>query len=139
LGKRACYKLRLLDIFGLNFEKSESGLFSGIIMSMLSNIKKFIIEYFDSFKTRFFPKLSNIPHMEMTTIEVLRKKLSTAVVYIEYGVGGSTLLAMSIQVPSIISVETDRRWIQRIKNSSRKVGSTSQLELLHADIGKVTS
>lgn len=106
---------------------------------MLSSIKKFIVEYSDSFKTRFFPKLSNVPHMEMTTTAVLREKLSTTVAYIEYGAGGSTLLAMTIQVPSIVSVETDRRWIQRIKNSSRKVGSTSQLELLHADIGKVTS
>ncbi len=61
-----------------------------------------------------FDKVSEIPAMEPTGIKVLKQCLSASQVYLEYGAGGSTLLAGQMGVQNIISVESDKKFLDSI-------------------------
>jgi hypothetical protein len=47
------------------------------------------------------------PHLDAPTVEWLRQRLQSADLYLEYGCGGSTVLANTLGVPTV-SVESDR-------------------------------
>ena len=54
--------------------------------------------------------------------------------YLEYGCGGSTIYAVeAINVPSIISVESDKEWVNTV--SENITPTARQLYLAHCDIG----
>ena len=58
---------------------------------------------------------------------------------IEYGCGGSTLMAVRRRVRRIVSVETDPSWLEKMRNV-RPIGSAEkhgQLSLVHCDVGPV--
>ena len=56
--------------------------------------------------------------------------------YLEFGCGGSTLLATRHVKSSVLSVETDRAWISKVKDSLRGIQSTAQTDVIFADIGQ---
>jgi len=56
--------------------------------------------------------------------------------YLEYGSGGSTVhVAKVIQVPTIISVESDKLWIEKIREAIGPTGCKLFLE--YCDLGEV--
>ena len=55
--------------------------------------------------------------------------------YLEYGTGGSTVLASRLGVSHIIGVESDRRWLEAVRHKIGLSVTSSGLELLHVDIG----
>ena len=70
--------------------------------------------------------------MDSKTIEFLTAELGNCYTFLEYGSGGSTLLAVMSNVPHVISVESDERWIRKVKRKVRSLESTSRIDLYHA-------
>jgi hypothetical protein len=59
-----------------------------------------------------------------------------AACYLEYGAGGSTLLAARIGVADTISVESDPAWLKRVEEKLRGAASSAgKTHLLSVDIG----
>lgn len=61
--------------------------------------------------------------------------LGGVVTFLEYGCGGSTLLALERGVRNVISVDSDLGWVERVRIRARTVGAI--LHLSHCDIGPV--
>ena len=59
--------------------------------------------------------------------------------YLEYGCGGSTEVAVAAGVKRIISVESDAKWIEQLKEKETLAAAvkSNRLQFLHADIGPV--
>ena len=56
--------------------------------------------------------------------------------YLEYGSGGSTIYACAqANVPVVLSVDTDKNWIEKVRHSV--AGTRSNLLIDHCDIGEV--
>ncbi|WP_415918907.1 hypothetical protein [Tateyamaria sp. SN6-1] len=72
-------------------------------------------------------------------IEHLGKELALANQVVEYGVGGSTLMAVNAGCTRICSAETDLAWIEKAsENADLKAAMTDgRLDIQHADLGKV--
>jgi hypothetical protein len=65
----------------------------------------------------------------------LEARLREAKCFLEYGSGGSTLLAASLGVPVIVSVESDPVFGSSVVAAVESSGSKSQLKLISANIG----
>ena len=65
--------------------------------------------------------------------------LGTAKVYLEFGAGGSTILACHNKISVIVCVETDAAWIQKVKEHEVAAAAVAQrrLQFLHIDVGPV--
>jgi hypothetical protein len=65
--------------------------------------------------------------------------LSTGKYYLEWGSGGSTLAAVRSEIRQIVSVETDRAWIDRLKQNEEiaRALANSRVMFRHVDIGPV--
>jgi len=73
-------------------------------------------------------------------VAVLRECFSKAASLVEFGSGGSTLLAVrSTSLRRIWSVESDPAWLARLRGEADIVGAErdGRLTLVHADIGAV--
>ena len=57
--------------------------------------------------------------------------------YLEYGAGGSTVKACDVGVPVVISVESDRDWLDALGRKIARRPSASELIPLHIDLGPV--
>lgn len=80
------------------------------------------------------PKAS--PAMPPAVVDCLASELAHARTYVEYGAGGSTMLAAQTGVRDIITVESDRAFLRRVERDVRAVGAQdSRFHPLHADIG----
>ena len=77
--------------------------------------------------------------MSEAEIEFYERRLAKARVVLEYGCGGSTLMALASPADKIFSVESDPDWIARLRNvpSIVEAESNGRLELFHADVGPV--
>lgn len=80
--------------------------------------------------------ISDIPHMEPAGIELLKRSLSGCKLFLEYGAGGSTVLAAKQGVCSIFSVESDRSFLDAVSGKLKLLeGSSSEFTPVCADIG----
>ena len=73
--------------------------------------------------------------MPQEAVSVLAEAIRQAACYLEYGSGASTVLAMDLGVPTIISVESDRAWVKRLSDKLAGRLDPDRHFLLHADIG----
>jgi hypothetical protein len=72
-------------------------------------------------------------------IEMLTSYFGASVSYLEFGSGASTLLALRHGVGACVSVETDRKWIEKLREAAgvREAERSGQLTFHHVDIGPV--
>jgi hypothetical protein len=61
--------------------------------------------------------------------------LSSANSYVEFGCGGSTVLACTLITKSIITIDSSREWLDRVARACRRTVAKVQPRLVHADIG----
>jgi hypothetical protein len=74
------------------------------------------------------------PHMEDAGNQCFREKIAGVQCYLEYGCGGSTVYAAKVaNVPSIIAVDTNREWVDRVTGSIQ--GSEGRFFIEHCDLG----
>ncbi|ESQ77249.1 hypothetical protein [Asticcacaulis sp. AC402] len=76
------------------------------------------------------------PHMDEPAQSYFFDLLEQASVYLEYGSGGSTVCAAhTINISTVISVESDPQWIGHVRHNLGEVAHKVHLE--HADVGPV--
>jgi hypothetical protein len=76
------------------------------------------------------------PHMPEEERQALTSALQNAQSYLEFGMGGSTVLAAWLGVPQIVSIDSSEEWIENVASQIAPLQSSSQIELLHAPIGE---
>lgn len=79
------------------------------------------------------------PHLLEGELPLFQQEISRAKSYLEFGMGGSTLFAASLGVKRIVSVDSDPEWISRIADSIATFRKTSEIDLIHCDIGPTGS
>ena len=65
----------------------------------------------------------------------LRDAYAGAEVVLEYGTGGSTLLAVDLGVPHLIAVESDADWLADVRRHVEARAPETRVDLHHGDIG----
>jgi len=77
-----------------------------------------------------------VPLMDSEGLKCFEETTRRSQCYLEYGTGGSTVYAARIaRVPIIISVDSDRIWLENVKASASVADSKLYIE--HCDIGEV--
>ena len=95
------------------------------------------MQLFYTFRERFFPVLPKLPHMDSESTTYFTQRLQGARIFVEYGSGGSTILAARMNTSFIISVESDAAWMRRVKRKVLQINSTSRVNFIYANMGKV--
>lgn len=85
-------------------------------------------------KPAFAPMLS----FPVAEAEFIREAYAKAERIVEYGSGGSTLLAAELGKP-VLSVESDRNWADMINARLADNFASVQAQVIHVDIGKTGS
>lgn len=75
------------------------------------------------------------PHMSQARIDALATALQRSTVYLEFGMGGSTVMAAQLGVPQVFSVDSSAEWVERVGQQIRGLSTRSQVRLLHANLG----
>jgi len=76
------------------------------------------------------------PHMPADEVEKLTSLLKKARCFLEFGAGGSTRLAASLNVPHIYSVESDEAFSAAVAGAVGEMKTKSKLYITHANIGR---
>ena len=84
---------------------------------------------------RALPNIPDEPHMPAAGVARLAELMRNAQGYLEYGTGGSTMLATRLAVPHVVGIESDRNWLEAVRRKVGPPGEGRTLELLHVDIG----
>lgn len=79
-------------------------------------------------------KLSFEPRLEPTEASLLWEFLERTETYLEFGCGGSTLMAACSAVRRISTVETDAAWLEKISGAPEL--ANIQISKFHVDIGQ---
>lgn len=81
--------------------------------------------------------MSNImtPHMSAAKIQLLNDSLDRATHYLEYGIGGSTVLAAQKSLRTIIAIDSSKEWVDKVKTDIEKSFYNGNINLLLADLG----
>lgn len=81
-------------------------------------------------------QISDVPSMEPQGILLLKRHLKEARVFLEYGAGGSTILAAKIGVKNIYSVESDEIFLNAVKLKIKSCDYNIEIKDCFVDIGK---
>lgn len=98
-----------------------------------------LLQLFEMSRKKYISKFPTSPHMDSETLAYFAGKLKNHQILIEYGSGGSTIFAARMNTPFIISVESDLLFMRKVEKKLSSIKSISQVNLIHADIGKVGS
>ena len=85
------------------------------------------------------PETAILPAMTSREIDFYREHARRAASILEYGAGGSTVIAAECNVPSLYSVDSDARWIARLAREPAiaKLVELGRAKLVHVDVGPV--
>lgn len=76
------------------------------------------------------------PHMDDEGFQCFSEKMAGVRCYLEYGCGGSTVYAAKVaNVRSIIAVDSNQEWIDRVSSSIQ--GSAGTFLIQHCDLGAI--
>jgi hypothetical protein len=78
------------------------------------------------------------PHMTAPELALLDRTMKSGFTrYLEFGAGGSTLLAVQSGIDTVVSVESDRAWCETIRHHPEIAPRirAGRAAILHADIG----
>jgi len=79
-----------------------------------------------------------LPTLEGLGLEALQSSLSRSQVYLEYGCGGSTLIAASDPKRVVVSVDSHPAWIDKVRAAvAQSSQRTATIHLLTAELGPV--
>jgi hypothetical protein len=77
------------------------------------------------------------PRMEPDEITLFESLLRSSQFYLEFGSGGSTVLASQLVNEAVVSVDSSQAWLDKVKSECEKAGSRIRPTLVLADIGPV--
>jgi hypothetical protein len=75
------------------------------------------------------------PFMEKEGIDMLCRELQRVRTYLEYGSGGSTVMAARIGVPIIHSIESDEAFLSAVLEKALKANPSADIHAHYVDIG----
>ena len=73
--------------------------------------------------------------MDAQTVAFLEERMRASRVYLEYGSGGSTRLAVRLQVPHVFSVESDQAYGRAVRRVVQQELGATEFEMLLPDLG----
>lgn len=80
--------------------------------------------------------IPDVPFMEEASIALLRERLAGVRTYLEYGSGGSTLMAAKANVRRIYSVDTDKQFLRAVRQRLENDGLPRRRHVpVYANIG----
>jgi hypothetical protein len=79
--------------------------------------------------------ISDTPQMTMECADELTKLIEKSTVYLEYGSGGSTILAVGSELTSITTVESDKIFLSNVVNKVKGMVSTAKFNPIYVNIG----
>lgn len=82
-------------------------------------------------------EIPDTPQMNSDAATLLDDCLEQSNVFLEYGAGGSTILACS-KVQTVVSVEADLSFLEAVKGAAEAREHSSRLIMHHADIGAIS-
>ena len=77
------------------------------------------------------PEVPDQPPMSSALVSRLTELLSSSKCYLEYGTGGTTVLAARLGVPFVYGVESDAPWLAAVRSKLRGIPTDGRLELVH--------
>lgn len=80
-------------------------------------------------------QIRRTPLMKLEAVARLRELMGKSRCFLEYGAGGSTMMAGEVGVPLIFSVESDPKFLAAVAETFALSGTQSKLHTHHADIG----
>lgn len=87
-------------------------------------------------KPLFTGEIASVPHMEPSGRKMLGEHLKTARIFLEYGSGGSSVMASATSVSRIYSVDSDKVFLEAVEAKIMSTGVTAGRYIpIHADIG----
>lgn len=81
------------------------------------------------------PKIPSVPAMPPDVVRAFREAMSSSKCYLEYGSGGSTVMACEAKIPSVICVESDLVWLKAVREKLNGHHRPEALHLRHVNIG----
>jgi len=76
------------------------------------------------------------PHMSREKIQLLEESMDRANHYLEYGMGGSTVLAARKNLKSIVAVDSSEAWVNTVKSEIEGTTFAADIQLLHVNLGE---
>jgi hypothetical protein len=73
--------------------------------------------------------------MKDEELSLFRSFLRCSNNYLEFGAGGSTVLAASLVTETVLSIDSSQEWLGRVEKSCIEEKTQVQPELVHVDIG----
>jgi hypothetical protein len=90
---------------------------------------KFVVAH----RVRHFD-VPSVPHFDDASTEYFRRQLESTRNYLEYGSGGSTILAHKV-VNNLVSVDSDGHFLADVRRKLADYESSATTKLIHANIG----
>lgn len=75
------------------------------------------------------------PHMKPSEVSYLAAFLGRTGSYVEFGAGGSTVLACQLVSGRVIAVDSSREWLDKVARACAELADRPQPLLVHVDIG----
>lgn len=82
------------------------------------------------------PIVPDRPHMPEAVVSWLEAQLRRSRCFLEFGSGGSTRLAASLNVPEIVTIESDPTFMDAVRAALEKDQTASNCALIYADVGQ---
>lgn len=74
------------------------------------------------------------PYMKENEINLFKKYLNFSNKFLEYGSGGSTIYAINNKIKNIVSIETDKKWYDKINNHPDIINKNN-IKIINIDLG----
>lgn len=81
------------------------------------------------------PEIPDEPFMSAAAVHRVEELLTTARCYLEYGTGGTTVVAARRGVPRMYCIESDPSWLAAVARKIEDAPRRDHYALVHADIG----
>ncbi|WP_421418458.1 hypothetical protein [Agrobacterium tumefaciens] len=81
------------------------------------------------------PSIPSVPAMPAECVVALRSAMSSSNCYLEFGTGGSTIMALDSGVSMLVGVESDWVWLRGVKIRAKELTHNVDVQLIHSNIG----
>lgn len=81
------------------------------------------------------------PHFFGSELDLFEDSLKDVQQYLEFGIGGSTLVAVRLGLPSIVAIDSDNKWVEAVRshNEVAPLLISQRVTVIHANIGPVAT
>lgn len=125
-------------VLGRQGGKERSGKNVYSIFTELLNSKEYNIKYnqFHHITPSWQPDdIPDTPSMDKEGLQLFQQRLASSICFLEFGAGGSTVLAAKSGVETVYSVESDLSWALATRLKAEQLGSNTNITIHYVNIG----